>query len=139
MELKSLGSSVTFQSHCCQQIALFTISKAQKLKGTGILQLPNGCTLQVIDKDGRVTKLKGQPQNTVITPSDILFNQSDNMLTVHRVCPYRLGAVSQLLSNRVCVSLFDILCKSPHVFVCVCVCILSVYVSLCPFLSVLNE
>ncbi len=47
------------------------ISKAQKLKGTGILQLPNGCTLQVIDKDGRVTKLKGQPQNTVITASDI--------------------------------------------------------------------
>ena len=47
------------------------IAKAQKLKGTGILQLPNGCTLQVIDKDGQVTKIKGQPQNTVITASDI--------------------------------------------------------------------
>jgi len=47
------------------------ISKAHKLKGTGILQLPNGCILQVIDKDGSVTKLKGQPQNTVITAGDI--------------------------------------------------------------------
>ena len=35
--------------------------------------------------------------------SDILFNQSDNMKTVHRECPYRLDAVSLLLSNRECV------------------------------------
>jgi hypothetical protein len=47
------------------------VAKAQKLSGTGILQLPNGCTLQVMDKDGKVTKIKGQPQNTVITAGDI--------------------------------------------------------------------
>jgi len=36
--------------------------------------------------------------------SDILFNQSDNMLTVHRECPYPLDVGRLLkLSNRVCV------------------------------------
>ncbi len=35
--------------------------------------------------------------------SDILFNQSDNMLTVHRECPYPLDVGKLLmLSNRVC-------------------------------------
>ena len=47
------------------------IGKPRKLRGTGILQLPNGCILQVIDKDGKVTKVKGQPQYTMITAGDI--------------------------------------------------------------------
>jgi hypothetical protein len=47
------------------------IGKPRKLRGTGILQLPNGCVLQVIDKDGKVTKVKGQPQYTMITAGDI--------------------------------------------------------------------
>ncbi len=47
------------------------MSKSQKLNGTGILQLPNGCTLSVIDSNGRITRIKGQPQYTMINAGDI--------------------------------------------------------------------
>ncbi len=47
------------------------MSKSQKLNGTGILQLPNGCTLSVIDNNGRITRIKGQPQYTMINAGDI--------------------------------------------------------------------
>ena len=47
------------------------IRKPQKISGTGILQLPNGCVLQVINKDGKVTKVKGQPQYTMVTAGNI--------------------------------------------------------------------
>ena len=47
------------------------VGKPRKLRGTGILQLPNGCILQVIDKDGKVTKVKGLPQTTMITSTNI--------------------------------------------------------------------
>ena len=43
----------------------------RKLHGTGILQLPNGCILSIIDSDGKVTKVKGQPQYTMVTANDI--------------------------------------------------------------------
>jgi len=47
------------------------MSKSQKLNGTGIFQLPNGCTLSVIDSNGRITRIKGQPQYTMINAGDI--------------------------------------------------------------------
>ena len=47
------------------------MSKSQKLNGTGILQLPNGCTLSVIDTNGRITKIRGQPQYTMVNAGDI--------------------------------------------------------------------
>ena len=47
------------------------MSKSQQLQGTGILQLPNGCVLSIIDKHGRLTKVKGQPQYTMITADDL--------------------------------------------------------------------
>ena len=43
----------------------------RKLKGTGILQLPNGCILSVLDSNGKVTKVKGQPQYTLVTADDL--------------------------------------------------------------------
>jgi len=47
------------------------MSKSQPLQGTGILQLPNGCVLSVVDKHGRLTKVRGQPQYTMITADDL--------------------------------------------------------------------
>jgi hypothetical protein len=34
---------------------------ANKLNGTGIMRLPNGCTLTVTDKNQKITQVKGQP------------------------------------------------------------------------------
>ena len=42
----------------------------RKLRGTGILQLPNGCLLQAIDEDGKVFKIKGLPQHTIMNAGD---------------------------------------------------------------------
>ena len=47
------------------------IGVPKKLHGTGILQLPNGCTLSVIDSKSKVTKIKGQPQYNIITAEDM--------------------------------------------------------------------
>jgi hypothetical protein len=41
--------------------------KSKKLRGMGILQLPNGCVLSVMDDHGKVTRIKGQPQFTMIS------------------------------------------------------------------------
>ena len=46
------------------------IGNPKKLKGTGILQLPNGCVLQIIDDEGKVFKVKGLPQHTVMNAGD---------------------------------------------------------------------
>ena len=42
----------------------------RKLRGTGILQLPNGCLLQAIDEEGKVFKIKGLPQHTIMNAGD---------------------------------------------------------------------
>ena len=47
------------------------IGNSRKLNGTGILQLPNGCVLSVIDTNGKVTRVKGQPQMTMINAGDL--------------------------------------------------------------------
>ena len=59
------------------------IGKPRKLRGTGILQLPNGCVLQVIDKDGKVTKVKGQPQYTMVTAGDIELMPNGPLSAIH--------------------------------------------------------
>ena len=59
------------------------IGKPRKLRGTGILQLPNGCVLQVIDKDGKVTKVKGQPQYTMVTAGDIELMPNGPLSALH--------------------------------------------------------
>jgi hypothetical protein len=59
------------------------IGKPRKIKGTGILQLPNGCVLQVIDKDGKVTKVKGQPQYTMITAGNIELMANGPLSALH--------------------------------------------------------
>ena len=46
------------------------IGNSKKLRGTGILQLPNGCVLQIVDDEGKVFKVKGLPQHTVMNAGD---------------------------------------------------------------------
>ena len=43
----------------------------RQLRGTGILQLPNGCILRVIDEYGKVYKVKGLPQYTLVNAGKI--------------------------------------------------------------------
>jgi hypothetical protein len=62
--LFALRDEVQSQVFCKEE----RVGKTRNLKGTGILQLPNGCTLSVID---RVYKIKGQPLYTMITAGDL--------------------------------------------------------------------
>jgi hypothetical protein len=59
------------------------IGKPRKLRGTGILQLPNGCVLQVIDKEGKVTKIRGLPQYTMVTAGDIELMPNGPLSAIH--------------------------------------------------------
>jgi len=47
------------------------IGASYKMNGTGILQLPNGCTLSVTDHKDRNSKVKGQPLYRMIDAEDI--------------------------------------------------------------------
>ena len=47
------------------------VGSTRQLKGTGILQLPNGCVLSIMDASGKITRVKGQPQYTMVTAHDI--------------------------------------------------------------------
>jgi hypothetical protein len=47
------------------------VGSPRRLKGTGILQLPNGCVLSVIDSNNKISKVKGQPRYRVISADDI--------------------------------------------------------------------
>ena len=59
------------------------IGKSRYLRGTGILQLPNGCVLQVVDKDGKVTKVKGQPQYTMVSAGNLDLMQNGPLSALH--------------------------------------------------------
>ena len=47
------------------------VGPIRKLNGTGTIQLPNGCLLSVTDKQGRNTKVKGQPLYRMINAEDL--------------------------------------------------------------------
>ncbi len=47
------------------------VGPIRKLNGTGTIQLPNGCLLSVTDKQGRNTKVKGQPLYRIINAGDL--------------------------------------------------------------------
>jgi hypothetical protein len=59
------------------------IGGPSNLKGTGILQLPNGCVLQVIDDDGRVFKIKGLPQHTLLNAGDYNLIEGGPLSALH--------------------------------------------------------
>jgi len=47
------------------------IGPPRKLSGTGIMQLPNGCTLSVTDNFGKHIKVKGQPIYRAVIAGDV--------------------------------------------------------------------
>ncbi len=47
------------------------VGPTRRLVGTGTIQLPNGCLLSVTDKQGRNTKVKGQPLYRMINAGDL--------------------------------------------------------------------
>ena len=47
------------------------IGNIKKLNGSGIMQIPNGCTLSITDKHGKNTKVKGQPLYRLIDAEDM--------------------------------------------------------------------
>ena len=59
------------------------IGPVKKLNGTGIMQLPNGCTLSVTDKLGKNTKVKGQPLYRAIIAEDISLVMSGPLASLY--------------------------------------------------------
>ena len=47
--------------------------RIQKVSGTGVLQIPNGCTLSVTDLKGRNSKLKGPPLHNFIQAQEVIL------------------------------------------------------------------
>jgi hypothetical protein len=66
--LFSVNKEVTTQLFCKDGTI---IGPMRKLNGTGIMHLPNGCTLSVTDDQGRTTKVKGQPLYRMIDAQDL--------------------------------------------------------------------
>ena len=52
------------------------IGPLNKLRGTGIMHLPNGCILSVTDKQGRNTKVKGQPLYRMVDAEDLTLTMN---------------------------------------------------------------
>ncbi len=76
----ALESEVTTQLFCKDKNL---IGPVKKLKGTGIMQLPNGCTLSVTDKLGKNTKVKGQPIYRAIIAEDISLVMNGPLSSIH--------------------------------------------------------
>jgi len=47
------------------------IGPSKKLQGTGLMALPQGCTLAVSDKEGKVTKVRGQPLSRMMNAEEV--------------------------------------------------------------------
>jgi len=80
------------------------IRSPKKLKGTGVLQLPNGCTLSVTDKQGRNTKVKGQPVFRVIDTEDLELAANGPLSSTRTVMgmnrTHKLAAYEAMLSDH---------------------------------------
>ena len=49
------------------------IAAIRKLNGSGIMQLPTGCTLSITTESGQNTKLKGRPTSRMIDADDMVL------------------------------------------------------------------
>ena len=56
---------------------------SRKLKGTGIMQLPNGCLLSLVDKKGTSTKVKGPPIYRMMDADDLALIMSGPLSSTH--------------------------------------------------------
>jgi len=80
------------------------IRSPKRLKGTGVLQLPNGCTLSVTDKLGRTTKIKGQPVFRMIDAEDLELAANGPLGSTRTVTSHnrthKLAAFDNMLSEH---------------------------------------
>jgi hypothetical protein len=80
------------------------IRSPKKLKGTGVLQLPNGCMLSVTDKQGRNTKVKGQPVFRMIDAEDLELAANGPLGSITSIAgknrTHKLAAYETMLSEH---------------------------------------
>ena len=81
------------------------IGGPSNLQGTGILQLPNGCILQVIDDEGRVFKVKGLPQHTLLNAGDYNLIEGGPLSALHSEIDTnntkKVATINAFVENRV--------------------------------------
>ena len=97
----SLKDEVDVQLFCKDNT---DIRSPKRLKGSGVLQLPNGCTLSVTDKLGRTTKIKGQPVFRMIDAEDLELAANGPLGSIGAVTSYnrthKLAAFENMLSEH---------------------------------------
>ena len=80
------------------------IRSPKRLRGSGVLQLPNGCTLSVTDKLGRTTKIKGQPVFRMIDAEDLELAANGPLGSTNSVTSnnrtHKLAAFENMLSEH---------------------------------------
>jgi len=80
------------------------IRSPKKLRGTGVLQLPNGCTLSVTDKQGRNTKVKGQPVFRMVDTENLELAANGPLSSTKTVMgrnrTHKLAAYENMLSEH---------------------------------------
>ena len=97
----SLKDEVDVQLFCKDNT---DIRSPKRLKGSGVLQLPNGCTLAVTDKLGRTTKIKGQPVFRMIDAEDLELAANGPLGSIGAGTSYnrthKLAAFENMLSEH---------------------------------------
>ena len=97
----SLKDEVDVQLFCKDNT---DIRSPKRLKGSGVLQLPNGCTLSVTDKLGRTTKIKGQPVFRMIDAEDLELAANGPLGSTNSVTSnnrtHKLAAFENMLSEH---------------------------------------
>ena len=97
----SLKTEVDAQLFCKDNTDIRT---PKKLRGTGVLQLPNGCTLSVTDQQGRSTKVKGQPVFRMIDTEDLELAANGPLSSTKTVMgrnrTHKLAAYEAMLSEH---------------------------------------
>ncbi len=79
------GILFAFQDEVTSQLFCQGAATGQpkKLKGTGIMQLPNGCLLSLVDKKGVSTKVKGPPIYRMMDADDLALIVSGPLSSTH--------------------------------------------------------
>jgi hypothetical protein len=97
----SLKSEVDVQLFCKDNA---DIRSPKRLRGSGVLQLPNGCMLSVTDDLGRTTRIKGQPVFRMIDAEDLELSANGPLGSTRTISgrnrTHRLAAYDNMLSDH---------------------------------------
>jgi hypothetical protein len=97
----SLKNEVDVQLFCKDNT---DIRSPKRLRGSGVLQLPNGCTLSVTDDLGRTTRIKGQPVFRMIDAEDLELSANGPLGSTKTINgrnrTHRLAAYDNMLSEH---------------------------------------